>query len=468
MRRLLFFLLLILGIYLLFLTATMTDARRQEPTQWLYYSAEGYLYRTDTNGKTIEQIGDAPLTLFYHEAELSEDGRYLFYATEDGRFDSYAIRLDLTTGIPEQLTEHADMAYYVKTSLHDEWLYYERRTNQSTIGLYRLNLTTHQSEEIAPNIGLHSIYAWSQDRDWFIYQQYINGERELFRFDIQSRTSYNFTNNAVLDYFVTFSPDEAWVYYVSEPGVTWEFSRYNFEQGITEKVLGEENYFLQFNGWSADGEWMLFGSNIIFALNPDDGSIVDLTNPRTYYEQIQRWSPDREWLYFLSDRDPEFHYSQLYRMRIDGSNQQRLTDIDQEIRIVGYSPDHEWVFLNTYTSQQTHTLWTMRPDGSERSLITQADDFILLDAWSPDMQWIIVHFETESDGEAYYRISLEDGSINRLTDYYTHTEFFALSSAPDYELHVNSLFVMSISMLMFNLMVLFIPVSIPLNKKLEG
>ena len=431
MCRLLFFPILILGIYLFFITATMTDARRQEPTQWLYYSAEGYLYRTDTNATITEQIGDAPLTLFYHEAELSEDGRYLFYATEDENLDAYAVRLDLTTGIPEQLTEQTDMAYYVKTSLHDEWLYYERRANQSTIGLYRLNLTTHQSEEIAPNIGLHSIYAWSQTRDWFIYQQQVNGERELFRFDIESRTSYNFTNNAVLDYFVTFSPDEAWVYYVSEPGATWEFSRYNFEQGITEKVLGEENYFLNFEGWSADGEWMLFESGIIFALNPDDGTIVDLTNPRTRYEQVQRWSPDREWLYFLSDRDPEFHYSQLYRMHIDGSDQQRLTDIDEQIRIVGYSPDHEWVFLNSYTSQQTHTLWKMRPEGSDLTLITQADDFILLEAWSPDMQWMIVHFETESEGEAFYRISLEDGGIVRLTDYYRHTEFFALSEMPN-------------------------------------
>lgn len=431
MRRLFLFLAqitLIISIHLLVMALLITVARRQEPTQWFYYGTYEHLYRADINGTVTEIVDDSPVPFLDLPFEVSEDGRYLYYTTQDSVYNTYANRLNLAMGVPHRLTNANNYALFITNDLHNNRMYYYRFSNQANDGIYRLNFSIRQTEMLVPNVSYYNIVAWAENRKWLVYWQNNASGRDLIHFDIETRQATVIVANGSNNFFITISPDEEWLYYTTDSRL--QLSRYHLENGDTENFLDEANYFLDFWGWNADGEWMLFASNIIIAFNPAEGTILNLTdNPYTYEEQVFAWSHDRDWIYFQSNRDAEYRYAHLYRVQPDGSSLQHLVDIEKNILSVHQSPDHQWVLLTTYIGTQ-YKLWKISLDDSDPILLLENEGFIIIDSWSPDEKWMIIR-QHKTEGEAFYRLSLEDKSIKRLTDFHDYQIFMAWSYVLD-------------------------------------
>lgn len=112
---------------------------------------------------------------------------------------------------------------------------------------------------------------------------------------------------------------------------------------------------------SADGRWALYALAVpnwkdarrytdIYVVSTDQGlpSTRQLTFTKDKNEVNPRWSPDGKWFVFSSNRDAGANGStnQLYRMRPDGGEAQKITDAKDGVGAYEFSPDGRWLVFS--------------------------------------------------------------------------------------------------------------------------
>lgn len=138
--------------------------------------------------------------------------------------------------------------------------------------------------------------------------------------------------------------------------------------------------------WSPDGAKIAFGSDRdgsldIWVMDSDGGNPVNLTQHKAK-DRWPAWSPDGQWIAFASVRDAV--YWELYVMRADGSDVQRLTWWeDASDWSPSWSPDGTRLAFSSYRDGNWE-IYIMDRDGSNLLRLTDdpADD--TNPAWSPD------------------------------------------------------------------------------------
>ena len=124
---------------------------------------------------------------------------------------------------------------------------------------------------------------------------------------------------------------------------------------------------------------------------------------------VQRDEPVVAGIIFSSDRDGDYD---LYRMRLDGSEQQKLTPSPGDDRNPTISPDGQWIVFDA--RRDGHEIYRMGLDGSEPQNLTQLPEHPCCPAISPDGQWIVFRSGQYEDWELY-RMRLDGSEQQRLT-----------------------------------------------------
>lgn len=107
------------------------------------------------------------------------------------------------------------------------------------------------------------------------------------------------------------------------------------------------------------------------------------------------YSPDGKWLYFNSELNAKIPgHAQCYRMKIDGTGPEQLTNDERVNWFPHFSPDGRWVVYISFPPGTTGhpankevILRRMRPDGSEQADIVSlfgGQGTINVNSWSPD------------------------------------------------------------------------------------
>jgi TolB protein len=121
-------------------------------------------------------------------------------------------------------------------------------------------------------------------------------------------------------------------------------------------------------------------------------------------------TPPNPWIAFESNRDGN---NEIYRMRPDGSQQQRLTNDPGYDTNPQWSPDGQWIIFESYGDRKGE-IYRMRANGTERQNLTNNPGNDTNPQWSPDGQWIA--FELERDGSyRFYRMRANGTEQQRLT-----------------------------------------------------
>ncbi|HLA45296.1 MAG TPA: DUF5050 domain-containing protein, partial [Aggregatilineales bacterium] len=198
-----------------------------------------------------------------------------------------------------------------------------------------------------------------------------------------------------------------------------------------------DHFFPQLAQWSPDGRWILYqhgigtlgidvyrmdahgrrseqimystGGVILTAWSPDSQSIAYVDPPRSdgvqlhlmrsdgsesralspAFEAISTplWSSDGDWLYFTAQRNQQ---SDLYRVRVDGTDLQNLTATPlMNERFPRWLPGNEWIAFFVYDGNERRSI-RMRRDGSETVPLSDNLSVITTMFWSPDARWLLM------------------------------------------------------------------------------
>jgi TolB protein len=97
------------------------------------------------------------------------------------------------------------------------------------------------------------------------------------------------------------------------------------------------------------------------------------------------WSADGAWLAFTSERDGS---ADLYRVRPNGADLERLTDSPAFDDQAAFSPDGRQIVFVTTRAGGTADLWTLDVQTRRTKALTSGAGGDFRPAWSPDGQWI--------------------------------------------------------------------------------
>lgn len=174
--------------------------------------------------------------------------------------------------------------------------------------------------------------------------------------------------------------------------------------------------------WSPDGTRIAFESHRdgnweIYLLDLSDGSLTRLTDDPAY-DGAPAWSPDGSELAFESYRDGNL---EIYLVAAGGGAPRRLTENKAGDYGPAWSPDGQFIAFTSWRDGNKEIYLLPRQGGKARNLTQNpADDED--PAWSADgsalafVSWREVDPKSGNRNAEIYRLTLEDGPIERLTD----------------------------------------------------
>jgi Tol biopolymer transport system component len=190
-------------------------------------------------------------------------------------------------------------------------------------------------------------------------------------------------------------------YQSREPGESkWSIHIMNSDGSDRTRLAEGQAGFLSAPTWSPDGSRIAFvsdqsGNPNIWVMDSDGNGLVNLTQ-HDDKDHSPAWSPDGQWIAFASVRDSL--YWELYLMRPDGSDVQRLTWWEDASDLSPtWSPDSTRLAFASKRDGNWE-IYTMDRNGDNLTRLTTdpADD--TNPAWSPDGSRIA--FSSTRDGYA--------------------------------------------------------------------
>jgi len=202
--------------------------------------------------------------------------------------------------------------------------------------------------------------------------------------------------------------------------------------------LQKEELELRASGQERRYAWDYDPEMDLFVKDRESGELERLTVERGYDAEAS-YSPDGEWIVFTSTRDAyarelsteerellelnASHFGEIYRMRSDGSDVQRLTEVPGYDGGPFFTPDGSRIVWRRFdTEGLIADVWTMAADGTEARQIT---DFGAM-SWAPYVhpsgKYIL--FASNKLGFSNFEVFMVDIDGDREPVQITYTEGF--------------------------------------------
>jgi len=195
---------------------------------------------------------------------------------------------------------------------------------------------------------------------------------------------------------------------------TWYIHVMSSDGSDRVRLVVGQSAFLSAPTWSPDGSRIAFASDQsdnadIWVMDTDGGNLVNITNHEAK-DHSPAWSPDGDWIAFASVRDSL--YWELYLMRPDGTDVQRLTWWEDASDLSPtWSPDATRLAFASKRDGNWE-IYTMDREGDNLVRLTDdpADD--TNPAWSPDGSRIAFASTRDGYAEIYITTVLGGEAVN--------------------------------------------------------
>ena len=163
---------------------------------------------------------------------------------------------------------------------------------------------------------------------------------------------------------------------------------------------------------SPDGRWITFQSDRdgdfdIYVVNIVGGQLRKITD-NNVWDRLPSWSPDSEWIVYSSDTRGDGTFD-LYRIRVDGSNNEIIYSDGRRNSHVRYSPDGQLFVFTSGTDLRDASTWEIvlyDTEAQEATFLTQNDIRDSSPSFSPDGTRILF-ITTIGDDTAVATMNLE-------------------------------------------------------------
>jgi Tol biopolymer transport system component len=158
---------------------------------------------------------------------------------------------------------------------------------------------------------------------------------------------------------------------------------------------------------SGDSRWY------VHVMNNDGSDRARLAEGQSGFLSAPSWSPDGSTLAYVSEADGN---PDIWVVDLDGSNAINLTQEESKDHSPAWSPDGAWIAFASLRDSRYWELYAMRPDGSDVQRLTWWEDASdLSPSWSPDGTRLA--FASKRDGNwEIYTMDREGGNLVRLTN----------------------------------------------------
>ncbi len=150
----------------------------------------------------------------------------------------------------------------------------------------------------------------------------------------------------------------------------------------------------------------------IYLMNSDGSNRTLLTEGQSGFLSPPTWSPDGSRIAFVSDRSGN---PDIWVIGSDGEDLINLTQHEEKDHSPAWSPDGEWIAFASVRDSLYWELYLMRHDGSDVQRLTWWEDASdLSPSWSPDATRLA--FASKRDGNwEIYVMDRDGGNLTRLT-----------------------------------------------------
>jgi Tol biopolymer transport system component/DNA-binding winged helix-turn-helix (wHTH) protein len=261
--------------------------------------------------------------------------------------------------------------------------------------LYSVSVATGAKRLIAtPGTSLAMQPSWSPHGNRIAYWALVGSQLDVLTVPVGGGEPVAVTHDLAVDWNPVWSPDGAYLYFVSDRGGSMNLWRVAIDEksgtvlGALEPVTApsSETGFLSF---SHSGHQITYaarsrtGNIMRVGFDPSHEAVVGQLASVTQGSRAAvepSVSPDGEWIAFYNSGKHE----NLFVVRKDGTGLRQLTDSVYSDRRPVWSPDGEFLAFQSNRSGKFE-VWVIRSDGSGlRQLTFTPDPYVVHPVWSPD------------------------------------------------------------------------------------
>jgi Tol biopolymer transport system component len=194
-------------------------------------------------------------------------------------------------------------------------------------------------------------------------------------------------------------------------------------------LLHEEGVENAYPRLSTDGKRILYQSNRtgtwqLHIMDIATKQQTRITND-TFNNNLVEWSADNEWIAFVSDRDGN---EEIYRMKVDGSGVERLTDDPARDIHPYFSPDGNRVLFNSTRGNGSLDVYRLTLMDRELERITTSGMEETCARYSPDMAHIVL-LQNDEQSDDIMLMDVRDGSVKNISGTPAITDGWPMFSA---------------------------------------
>jgi Tol biopolymer transport system component len=224
-----------------------------------------------------------------------------------------------------------------------------------------------------------------------------------------------------------WSPDGAYLASVQRSGDQTDVYIIRARDGAATNLSDHPRYDSQ-PYWSPDGSRLAFVSSrgteipprntVYIATFDDNKAVIDLqrlTAPDRN-EKLLGWSPDGEWVMFTAAGRPGFSpLGDMFVVRVaDGETIRVVRNLYRYANPV-WSPDGAWIAYEI-VYEGNHEIAVVRPDGTDQRILSRLPGVDRRPVWSPDGSWVV--FESRDvDNRDLYIVRPDGSGLRNLSDH---------------------------------------------------